>query len=141
MAAPPNRLWTGRFDSYATVQKYQTLANADGYKGDQPYSLLPRLSSQWQKRFGIVNFQMFGQYSNFRHDSKQEGSRLVLNPSVSAEFNRSWGYVRPKLGLHATYYNLDSHNGAQARNFSRILPPSVWIAAWCLSRPASLAGA
>lgn len=133
-------LWTGRFDSYATVQKYQTLANADGYKGDQPYTLLPRLSSQWQKRFGIVNFQMFGQYSNFRHDSKQEGSRLVLNPSVSAEFNRSWGYIRPKLGLHATYYSLDSHNGAPARNFSRILPTFSVDSGMVFERPASWQG-
>ena len=133
-------LWTGRFDSYATVQKYQTLANADGYKGDQPYSLLPRLSSQWQKRFGIVNFQMFGQYSNFRHDSKQEGSRLVLNPSVSAEFNRSWGYIRPKLGLHATYYSLDSYNGTQARNFSRILPTFSVDSGMVFERPASWQG-
>ena len=133
-------LWTGRFDSYATVQKYQTLANADGYKGDQPYALLPRLSSQWQKRFGIVNFQMFGQYSNFRHDSKQEGSRLVLNPSVSAEFNRSWGYIRPKLGLHTTYYSLDSHNGVQARNFSRILPTFSVDSGMVFERPASWQG-
>ena len=133
-------LWTGRFDSYATVQKYQTLANADGYRGDQPYSLLPRLSSQWQKRAGIANFQVFGQYSNFRHDSKQEGSRLVLNPSVSAEFNRSWGYIRPKLGLHATYYNLDSRNGAQARNFSRILPTFSVDSGMVFERPAGWRG-
>ncbi|MBH5329440.1 LPS-assembly protein LptD [Eikenella sp. S3360] len=133
-------LWGGSLSSYATVQKYQTLANADGYKGDQPYALLPRLSSQWQRRFGIAHFQMFGQYSNFRHDSKQEGSRLVLNPSISAEFNRSWGYIRPKAALHATYYDLESFNGQQSRRFSRVLPIFSVDSGMTFERPASWQG-
>ncbi len=133
-------LWGGSLNSYATVQKYQTLANADGYKGDQPYALLPRLSSQWQKRFGIASFQLFGQYTNFRHDSKQEGSRLVLNPSISTEFNREWGYIRPKAALHATYYDLESFNGQQARRFSRVLPIFSVDSGMTFERPASWRG-
>lgn len=133
-------LWNGYVDNYLTLQKYQTLANADGSKSDVPYALLPRLSSQWQKRFGMADFQIFGQFTHFRHDSKQQGSRLVLNPSVSAEFNRNWGYIRPRLGLHATYYDLDSFNGHQPRHFSRILPTVSVDGGMVLERPTSWQG-
>ncbi|MGN6988014.1 LPS assembly protein LptD, partial [Neisseria sp. P0007.S010] len=32
------------------------------------------------------------------------------------------GSIRPKVGVHATYYSLNSFNGQSGRNVSRILP-------------------
>ena len=103
------------------VKKYQTLANADGYR-DRPYAILPRLGGSWQKNLGDTQINMDGQYTRFVHDSRQSGSRVVLYPSVSRHFHNGWGYVRPKAGLHYTYYNLDSFRDRPSRTAGRSIP-------------------
>ncbi|MDO5640160.1 MAG: LPS-assembly protein LptD [Neisseria sp.] len=115
------RLWGGALDSYATVQKYQTLANSNGYK-DEPYAIMPRFSSRWQKSIGKAQVNVFGQFTRFEHDDKQSGNRFVAYPSVKWDFHNQWGYIRPKVGVHATYYDLDSFDGSPARTVSRTLP-------------------
>ena len=114
-------LWGGRLNSFATVQKYQTLANADGYE-DAPYALLPRLSAQWSRRLSAWDLNVYGQFTRFSHSDKQQGTRLVFNPSISAEFNRPWGFIRPKFQIDATYYDLDNFGSQQGRSLSRVLP-------------------
>ncbi|MCI4000256.1 LPS-assembly protein LptD, partial [Klebsiella pneumoniae] len=54
--------------------------------------------------------------------SRQDGSRLVVYPDIKWDFSNSWGYVRPKLGLHATYYSLNRFGSQEARRVSRTLP-------------------
>ena len=104
-----------------TVKKYQTLANADGYK-DEPYAIMPRLSGRWQKNFVGNLFSVYGQYTRFAHDSKQAGGRLVLYPSFSRHLHNDWGYIRPKVGLHYTHYSLDGFNEKSSRSAGRALP-------------------
>ena len=104
-----------------TVKKYQTLANADGYK-DEPYAIMPRLSGRWQKNFAGNLFSVYGQYTRFAHDSKQAGGRLVLYPSFSRHLHNDWGYIRPKVGLHYTHYSLDGFNEKSSRSAGRALP-------------------
>ena len=104
-----------------TVKKYQTLANADGYK-DEPYAIMPRLSGRWQKNFAGNLFSVYGQYTRFAHDSKQAGGRLVLYPSFSRHLHNDWGYIRPKVGLHYTHYSLDGFNEKRSRSAGRALP-------------------
>ena len=111
----------GSLDNYATIQQYQTLANANGYKSE-PYALLPRLTSRWQKNIGNLQFNALGQFTRFEHDSKQAGSRLVLYPSVRWNAHNQWGFFAPKLGVHHTFYDLDSFNGSASRTVSRTLP-------------------
>ena len=65
---------------------------------------------------------MFGQYTRFEHDEKQSGSRFVVYPSVKWDFHNQWGYIRPKIGVHTSYYDLDSFDGASGRTTSRTLP-------------------
>ncbi|UOO81944.1 LPS-assembly protein LptD [Uruburuella testudinis] len=115
------RIGGGTLDSYATVQKYQTLANSSGYK-DEPYAIMPRLSSRWQKNIGNAQINAFGQFTRFEHDDKQSGNRVVVYPSVKWDFHNQWAYVRPKIGVHATYYDLDRFDGSTTRHNSRVLP-------------------
>lgn len=116
-----DKLLGGNFDGSLRVQKYQTLANQDGYK-DEPYAIMPRLTGRWQSHFGKAQLNVFGQFTRFDHDTKQDGSRVVLYPSVKWDFHNQWGYIRPKVGVHATYYSLNSFNGQSGRNVSRVLP-------------------
>lgn len=111
----------GRFSGSLMAQDHQTLANEYGYK-DEPYAIMPRLSGRWQKNINNAQINIFGQFTRFEHDSKQSGNRLVFNPSVKWDFHNQWGYIRPKIGVHSTYYNLDSFNGTPSRTTSRTLP-------------------
>ena len=114
-------LWDAPINSRIEVQKYQTLADTNGYK-DRPYAILPRFSSRWQKNIGDNQVNVFGQFTRFSHDSKQAGHRLIVYPSVSRYIHNNWGYIRPKVGVHYTHYNLDSLNHAPSRVASRVLP-------------------
>ena len=114
--------WGGRLSSYFTLQKYQTLASKSGYK-DPPYAMLPRLSSNWSRHFNnTYSANVLAQATYFSHRDKQEGARLVLNPSFMADFHNDWGFVRPKVGVHATYYDLSAFEGERAHHVSRVLP-------------------
>lgn len=113
--------WGGRFNSSLTAQKYQTLANANGYK-DEPYAILPRLSADWRRHAGNAQINVSGQITRFDHDSKQSGLRALVYPSIKWDFHNSWGYVRPKVGLHATHYNLDALGTLPSRRYNRVLP-------------------
>ncbi|HFC7776687.1 TPA: LPS-assembly protein LptD [Neisseria meningitidis] len=111
----------GSLNAGLSVLKYQTLANQSGYK-DKPYALMPRLSADWRKNTGRAQIGVSAQFTRFSHDSRQDGSRLVVYPDIKWDFSNSWGYVRPKLGLHATYYSLNRFGSQEARRVSRTLP-------------------
>lgn len=132
-------LFGGSLDSYATVQKPQTLANIYGYK-DEPYSLMPRLSTRWQRNFGDVQANIFGQFTRFEHDDKQAGNRLVVYPSISWDMHNDWGFIKPKVGVHFTQYDLDSFGNLPGRSVSRTLPILNIDAGMTFERPTSLWG-
>ncbi len=111
----------GHFSSSLMAQKYQTLANENGYK-DEPYAILPRLSAGWHKNIGNARVNLFGQFTRFDHDDRQSGNRLIVSPSVQWDFHNQWGYIRPKAGLHLARYNLDRFNGQNGRSVSLSMP-------------------
>ena len=114
-------LWGGNFNGSITAQKYQTLANESGYK-DKPYAYMPKLTGNWQRNIGNAEINVYGQFTRFDHDEKQSGSRALLYPSIKWDFHNQWGYVRPKIGVHSTYYALDQFNSTPSRHASRTLP-------------------
>lgn len=114
-------VWGEPVKARLLVQKYQTLADSSGNK-DRPYALLPELSAKWQKNHKDAQYDVTAQATRFEHDTKQSGVRAVLYPSVKWNFSNRWGYIRPKVGVHATQYWLDDFSGSQARNETRVLP-------------------
>jgi LPS-assembly protein len=72
-----------------------------------PYKILPRLvASGVQQNFHGVDWQLFSELSSFRHPSLVNGERAIIYPSIAVPFRRTWGYVVPKFGYHATAYNI-----------------------------------
>ena len=132
-------LFGGKLASYATVQNYQTLANANGYK-DKPYAIMPRLSTNWEKNAGDFQFNVFGQFTRFEHDSKQSVNRVVLYPSVRWNLDNEWGFISPKIGVHHTFYDLDNFENNPGRSVSRTLPIFNVDAGMTFERPAKLFG-
>lgn len=110
------------------VQKYQTLD-----KISYPYHLLPQLTLSRTDTWGMINSNLYGQWSRYDKSDNAPltvtGNRVVLNPSVSLPLTRPYGYLTPKLGLHYTRYDLGGDtnfflNGQpdQFRSQSRTLP-------------------
>lgn len=103
------------------AQKYQTIQN-DNDSIDVPYQLMPRVESTWQKRYGNARVNLMGQYTRFANPIKQEGQRFVFHPNVKWDWSNEWGFVRPQVGVHASYYNLDEFKNHQSRSINRVLP-------------------
>lgn len=122
-----------------SVQRYQTLSDAQGRK-QRPYAILPRFSAAWQKNFGLGQFNIDTQFTRFEHSELQSGSRLVIYPSWQWDFSRPWGYVRPKIGVHATRYWLNGKDGYESRTFSRVLPLTNVDAGLAFERQTTLFG-
>ncbi len=101
------------------VQKYQTLDQLSF-----PYERLPQLTLQGDKEWGMANTKLYTQWVSF--DRKEDepfrlatpnngllttgvtGSRFTAYPSVSVPFERPYGYITPKFGVHYTTYSLDN---------------------------------
>ena len=122
-----------------SVQRYQTLSDAQGRK-QRPYAILPRFSAAWQKNFGLGQFNIDTQFTRFEHSELQSGSRLVIYPSWQWDFSRPWGYVRPKIGVHATRYWFNGKDGYESRTLSRVLPLTNVDAGLAFERQTTLFG-
>jgi LPS-assembly protein len=88
-----------------------------------PYRIVPRLAASGLKQnvADLVDVQLFGELSNFRHPTLVSGQRAIAYPSVSLPLRRSYGYFVPKAGFHVTRYHLDENtNGLD--NATRSLP-------------------
>lgn len=97
---------TWRFNAIA--QKYQTLD-----KLSYPYERLPQMTLSGNKYYGDANANLYTQLVAFDTNkddlsSRPTGTRLTVYPSVSIPFNRSYGYITPKFGIHHTSYNLNN---------------------------------
>ena len=136
-----NEVWDGDFLARLQVQKYQTLQNQQRTI-DEPYQLMPRLSANYLKDFDEyhANLNVFGQFTNFEHRTKQSGQRAVLYPSIGFDFSRPWGYVRPKVGIHATQYNLEQDDTSKDGTVSRTLPIFSVDSGLTFDRPYAFSG-
>lgn len=112
-----DEIW--RFNGIA--QKFQTL---DGVS--YPYERLPQLTLTGSKYYGDIKANLYTQLVAFNTNSSNinaaglaTGTRLTAYPSISETFNRSYGYITPKVGVHMTNYTLnnDPNNlGSQQRS-------------------------
>ena len=91
------------------VQKYQTLD-----KISFPYQRLPQLNLSANKVGSYFDTNFQSQYTYFDRNQNAPlavtGSRLVVNPSISVPFIAPYGFITPKIGIHATQYNLKNNN-------------------------------
>lgn len=91
------------------VQKYQTLD-----KISFPYERLPQLTLTADKDWKNIQTNLYSQYTFFDRNGSAPvaaiGSRLVVYPSISLPLTASYGFITPKLGVNATYYDLKDNN-------------------------------
>lgn len=104
----------------ALAQKFQTL---DGVSF--PYQRLPQMTLIGNEYYGNTKASLYSQFVAF--DTNQAnplaralptGTRATAYPSLTHQFNRTYGYITPKIGMHMTSYTLnnDPNNiGSQQR--------------------------
>lgn len=116
-------VWGAPLNTHVLLQKHQTLSDAQGLK-DKPYAMLPRVSTHWRKNITPkTEIQFNGQLTRFEHNTKPSGTRAVIYPSVKWNFSNHWGYIRPKIGVHASQYWLNAHHeNVKKRRETRVLP-------------------
>lgn len=122
----------GNFD--IRVQGYQTLFPSNQPLSQYIYSVLPQINfniNDFGNDTNNLKFNLVSQYSNFStellssgYNSLQNGQRMVIYPSLSWLKENSWGYIKPKIGLHDTHYELQPYPQFQNNynEINRLLP-------------------
>ncbi len=115
--------WTdGRANAQIKVQRYQTLQ--DPYNPvTPPYARLPQITFVADQKLPEgFSANLTSELTQFSHPTQQEGTRLMTYPSVSWNFSRTWGFLRPKLGVNYTSYDLTKFQTSPSHNETRTLP-------------------
>ncbi|MDT8363249.1 MAG: LPS-assembly protein LptD [Nitrosomonas sp.] len=104
------------------VQRFQTLQDPRATI-TSPFKRLPQLSLTAAKRnvYGL-DFDLISNWAHFSHPTLQDGLRLALYPSVSLPLQNSWGFIKPRVGVHHTRYNLNTPTGTEMKSANRTLP-------------------
>ena len=116
----------GDFSASARALKWQTLQDVNA-PIIPPYDRLPQLAARW----GRVNDRGFdyavdGDFTRFRADSfwtqQPNADRSFLHAQLARPITRSWGFLVPKVQLHATSYQFDRPLADGRTSASRVLP-------------------
>jgi LPS-assembly protein len=119
----------------AQVQRWQTL-QIDTAAITPPYDRAPQITmryGQWNAEG--LDWSVVGDTTRFEADytripnvssstlaSLRNGERSYVQAQVSRSWVRPWGFVTPKLQLHATRYQLDNALSTGESSFNRVLP-------------------
>ncbi|POZ63284.1 LPS-assembly protein LptD [Chromobacterium alticapitis] len=103
--------WSGGSGNVALrAQHYQNLT-INPVPTDIPYARMPQLSFIANQSLPAgFSANLITDLTRFDHPSLQTGDRFIAYPSVSWNFDRSWGFIRPKVGVNVTEYNLNAYH-------------------------------
>lgn len=87
-----------------------------------PYRLAPQITFNARpNRWNGFELNTIGEFTAFEHPTLVSGNRWILYPSVAYPMSRAYGFLTPKLGFHATRYDLTG-NSAGFEGGTRALP-------------------
>ncbi|SMC29569.1 LPS-assembly protein [Andreprevotia lacus DSM 23236] len=106
------------WNSNLLFQRYQTIQQTS-----IPYARMPQLTfnanPQW---LDGVRTGVSGEITDFTHPSLTNGVRSWVYPTISMPFVSNYSFFTPKIGVHASNYQLRDASGGNSRNESRVLP-------------------
>jgi LPS-assembly protein len=77
-----------------------------------PYRVAPQLTFNANPaRINGLEFNTFGEFTDFRHPTLVSGRRWLLYPSMSLPLTRPYGFLTPKIGYHVTRYEVTENPG------------------------------
>jgi LPS-assembly protein len=115
---------------YGTILTYQTLHPINQQPVFDQYSRIPQLylTSDFPECPEHLNFQINSEFVYFDHphffvtpETKADGERLHIQPSINLPFIFPASYFIPKLQLDATFYNLNK-TCDEPQHIARVLP-------------------
>lgn len=110
----------------------------------QPYRRLPQVKLDLDHAFEFMplSLAMTSEYVNFQHtgNSKPEGERYNVKPSISFPMASAGAFLTPKFSLQHTQYNLTDQLAGKPSNISRTLPIVSVDSGVFLERDFDLAG-
>lgn len=88
----------------------------------KPYALEPQINLTGRNPYFYgADVRLIGQLTQFTHPTQVQGQRWVAYPQISLPYESPAFFFRPKLGLHATQYSLNTQNVGNS-NETRVLP-------------------
>lgn len=113
---------SGYWDAFARVVKYQTLQDPLS-PIVPPYNREPQLHLNGARYdWGGFDARLDADTSKFKNTTLISGTRTYANPSVSYPIVRPGGFIIPKIGVHASRYDIDAYQGAGAYTADRVVP-------------------
>lgn len=94
------------YSATLNLQTYQTLQTEQNLP--TPYRRLPQLTgtaNRYDLPLGLA-FNLNAEYVNYDHPTELLGKRTTLYPQLSLPLNTAAFWLTPKVGLHATQYQL-----------------------------------
>ncbi|MCC6610288.1 MAG: LPS-assembly protein LptD [Burkholderiales bacterium] len=112
----------GWWSSTLRLQRYQTLQDPLN-PVTTPYARLPQLTltALRSTRAGF-DVGAGAEVVAFDHSTLVQGERSTVYPYLAWPLMKSYGFVRPKIGVSATYYNLRNADPLTPTSQSRVLP-------------------
>src|SRR5690606_32127124 len=97
-----SRWWS----AYGRVQKFQVLQDPlNPLPG--PYERVPQLVlNVLNQQSTYLDLGLRAEFVAFDHPTRQTGQRLIAYPSIALPLSGPGAYIKPKVGVHATWYNL-----------------------------------
>ncbi len=107
----------------------------------RPYDRLPELVLH-AARYDVAGFDwaVDTQLTRFSHPEAQQGNRAVITPQLSYPIIHPGFFVRPKLMVNASSYQLESTTAAKASSLERALPTFSVDSGLIFERPTSFLG-
>lgn len=139
----------GAWSMVAQAQSWQTQQNVTS-PITPPYDRVPQLTLRYAPGFNQgLEWSMVADTTRFEADysripnvsastlaALRNGQRSYSQVQLSRPWVAPWGFITPKVQLHATRYDLDTAL-AQGRSFDRVLPTFSLDSGLVFERPAS----
>ncbi len=106
------------------AQSYQTLQDPALPPVAVPYRRLPQITlNAYRGDLPLDSSFVFnGEYVNFSHPTQQQARRTTFYPQLALPIEKSYFFITPKIGLHATRYQLDQVPAGSPDQLSRNVP-------------------
>ena len=106
----------------ARLQQYQII-DPEVSEHNEPYARLPGIDAEWDTpiRNRWFQFNVESSVNRFDHPvaARTQGTRFHLEPYGEMSFERTYGYLRPRVTAHYTQYELDRVGSSSD---SRLIP-------------------
>ncbi|WP_293937968.1 LPS-assembly protein LptD [Iodobacter sp.] len=111
------------WQAFGRWQRFQTIQSTTN-PVDEPYARVPQLgfsaNPEW---IPGLQLSIAGEATEFNHSTKINGTRVWAKPEVSMPFNNSYGFIKPKLSVHASSYQLRANGANQLDSTeNRVVP-------------------